>query len=162
MDHCPIMYQQPMQLEKFGKPFQFFNFMSELMDFMFTIDSIWSSFVPGNPILVLGKKIKHIKQALRELNKKFRNVSHNVNQARALLADTQDKINYAATEELLHQEQQQIQNINGALLTKEHFLLQKSRVKWLDKGDGNTGFFFNLYRFYSYENNFKYFHITLA
>lgn len=25
MDHCPIIFQEPMQLEKFGKPFQFFK-----------------------------------------------------------------------------------------------------------------------------------------
>lgn len=101
MDHYPILFQQPMQLEKFGKPFQFFNFMIDLPDFMLTVASIWSKFIPGDPILVLGKKIKLIKQALRDLNKATGNVNSKVALARALLADTHDKLKSGVTEDLL-------------------------------------------------------------
>lgn len=117
--------------------------MVDLPDFLCTVENAWSGYIPGNPILVLSRKIKLVKGALRELNKKSGNVISNVAAARVLLSETQDKLNLDPTEELLGLEQAQISSLNGALITEEHFLLQKSRVKWLDKGDGNNGFFFS-------------------
>lgn len=34
-------------------------------------------------------------------------------------------------------------NLRDALLQEEAFFKQKSRINWLEKGDGNNGFFFN-------------------
>ncbi|KAL8116912.1 hypothetical protein AgCh_023192 [Apium graveolens] len=68
-------------------------------------------------MVVLARKIKLVKQALKELNKSHGDLNDNVASARANLNDIQEKL--------------------------EHFLLQKSRVKWMDKGDGNNSFSFN-------------------
>lgn len=37
MDHCPLILTVPMELERYFKPFQFFNFMIDLNGFLETV-----------------------------------------------------------------------------------------------------------------------------
>ena len=44
---------------------------------------------------------------------------------------------------LMHEEKKAIHNLNCALEEEESLMKQKSRIRWLHLGDGNTSFFFN-------------------
>lgn len=78
MDHNPLMLNVPMILERFSKPFQFFNFMIELPDFMPLVEKAWTTRCFGDPLGVLCKKLKLVKSALVQLNKEHGNLHSNV------------------------------------------------------------------------------------
>lgn len=63
MDHNPLVFISRMDLQKFGKPFQFFNFMLDLPDFLTTVAASWHGVVTGNPLDSFCKKLKIVKQA---------------------------------------------------------------------------------------------------
>ncbi|XP_074336179.1 uncharacterized protein LOC141673345 [Apium graveolens] len=128
VDHNPLIFHVPMQLE--NNPFQIFNYMLDLPDFFPTLSNVWSSYIPGDPMLALGKKIKLVKQALRELNNKHNNAHSNVIQARVMLGDTQDKLKDHNTVDLFELEKLHIDKLNRTLLEEEHLMLQKFRANW--------------------------------
>ncbi|KAL8111933.1 hypothetical protein AgCh_019582 [Apium graveolens] len=143
MDHNPILFHEPMQIKKFGKPFQFFNYMLELPNFLSTVQSAWQVDLFGNPMFVLARKIKLTKNAFKELNKNHGDINDNVTSARASLRVVQDKLVLHKDCDLLAFEKSLSDKLAQCLLQQEHFLLQKARVKWMHKGDGNNSFFFN-------------------
>lgn len=64
--------------------------------------------------------------------------------ARVALSEVQDKLIFDCTNhDLIQLESQASRNLETALLEEEKLLLQKSRVKWLNVGDGNNRYFFN-------------------
>lgn len=144
MDHNPLILSVPMQLTRYSKPFQFYNFMIEIPGFLQTVLEAWNSTVLfGNPMAILCRKLKVVKEALVNMNKRHGNLQSNVKVARDALADIQDRLAVAPSDELRDNEASTIVKLNQALLQEESLLLQKSRVKWLSKGDGNNKFFHN-------------------
>lgn len=126
------------------KPFQFFNYMLAIEGFQEEVRKAWDDTCTGDPITILGKKMKATKLALVALNKKHGNLQSNVTEARGFL----DTIESALVEdhsnfELLQQENVAANHLESCLKTEEDLLHQKSRIKWLDQGDGNNKFFFN-------------------
>lgn len=142
MDHCPLLYVEPMCLDRFGKRFQFFNYILDISDFLDVVANAWNTTFTGDPMVIFWNKLKTVKGALRDLSRNHGNVHFNVLATRAQLDEIQERIKSNISAELLVEEKMLINKLNVALLEEEHVLLQKSRVKWLDKGDGNTGFIF--------------------
>ncbi|XP_074377805.1 uncharacterized protein LOC141719332 [Apium graveolens] len=105
-----------------SQAFQFFNHMLYLPDFPDVIAKVWSQPLYGEPMAILYRKLKLVRLAFSDLNRKHGNLHFSVNKARVELAVIQDRM---------------------ALLQEEKLRMQKSRVRWLDKGDGNNRFFFN-------------------
>ncbi|KAL8122620.1 hypothetical protein AgCh_010817 [Apium graveolens] len=141
MDHNALLFVEPMQLHRFGKPFQFFNFLIEVPGFFEVVDKAWSKPCTGNSYARFACKLKELKVLLRQFNKDHGNVSSNVSTARANLEEFQ--LNMLNTEDasLLSVENNLIRNLNLALAEEESLFLQKSRVKWMGLGDGNNSFF---------------------
>lgn len=75
MDHNPIVYVEPMQLQKFGKPFQFFSFMVDIPGFHDVIVRAWSLPCSDSPMGKFNAKLKQAKLLLRALNKEHGHVS---------------------------------------------------------------------------------------
>lgn len=92
---------------------------------------------------ILCRKLKAVKHALVDLNKAHGNVHSNVKLARVALTDFQNNMVAPTSTDMLATEADLIVKLNTALIEEESLLLQKSRVKWLAKGDGNNGFFYN-------------------
>ena len=145
MDHNPLFLSVPMTLQRSRKPFQFFNFMKDFPQFQSTVHSAWHS-QPwfGDPMMILQKKLKTVKQALIALNKTVGNAHSNVDTARALVAAAQICLaDDRSNQESLEEERLAVARLEQALNVEEQMLLQKSRTKWLSLGDGNNSFFFN-------------------
>ncbi|KAL8122725.1 hypothetical protein AgCh_010922 [Apium graveolens] len=142
MDHNALLYIEPMQLQRFGKPFQFFNFMIEVPGFYDVVAKAWSKPCTGNSYARFACKLKELKVLLRQFNKDHGNVSSNVLTARAILEEFQ--LNMLNTEDasLLFVENNLIKDLNLALAEEESLFFQKSRVKWMGIGDGNNSFFY--------------------
>ncbi|XP_074326901.1 uncharacterized protein LOC141664844 [Apium graveolens] len=141
MDHNPILYEKPMQLAKFGKPFQFFNFMIDVPGFIDLISRTWARGCNGNPITQFNFKLKNVKSDLRDFNKEHENLHNLVNFVRAQLNEVQEALISDNSPSLVQQELLLIEKLNTTIIQEEHLLLQKSRVKWMQKGDGNNSFF---------------------
>lgn len=85
MDHNPLDFEEPMQLERFGKPFQFFNFIIDIPGFLDTAAKGWALPCHGSPVAQFSAKLKHTKQLLKNLNKAHVNVHSAVQTARTNL-----------------------------------------------------------------------------
>lgn len=142
MDHCPLVVHTPMQLDKVHKPFQYFKFMSTLPSFYATVEKAWNTSWYGDPMAVLNRKLKDVKQALIQLNKDNGNVHSNVTQSKANLFLIQDRLRQDPhNPALLDQQKSLALALENHLLQEEVLDLQKSRVTWLAQGDGNNSFF---------------------
>ncbi|XP_074374175.1 uncharacterized protein LOC141714560 [Apium graveolens] len=112
-------------------------------------NGVWfNSFTKGN-VFVKPRGImdhnalllKETKRLLRQLNKDHGNVSSNVLNARANLEEVQLRMINNTDTALLNLEKDLINKLNATLVEEESFFLQKSRVKWMELGDGNNSFF---------------------
>ncbi|XP_074323205.1 uncharacterized protein LOC141660143 [Apium graveolens] len=142
MDHCPLVYDEPLCSRRFGKPFQFFNFMIDIPGFLDLVSRSWSLDCRGSPIHQFNLKLKHTKHALRELIKNHGMIQTNVQAFRTKLEEVYlALVSNPLDENLINTERSLINDLNVALSQEESVLLQKARVKWMGLGDGNNSFF---------------------
>ncbi|XP_074346531.1 uncharacterized protein LOC141685321 [Apium graveolens] len=146
MDHNALLFEEPMQLQKISKPFQFFNYMVDVPGFHATVDKSWSLICSGSCYAKFASKLKETKVLLRQLNRAHGNVSSNVLTARANLAHLQVTMLNNQDPSLLSLDKDLINVLNLALAEEESLYLQKSRVKWMGLGDGNNSFFHKKYK----------------
>ncbi|KAL8091848.1 uncharacterized protein LOC141690658 [Apium graveolens] len=143
MDHSPLLYSVPMQLQKIHKSFQFFNFMCEHENFHDVIRIAWNEPWYGDPMAILCRRLRNTKVSLIKLNKANENLHNKVHLARKNLVDIQERLSQTSSAQLLDLEQNACKTLESCLLQEEVLLQQKSRVKWLSLGDDNNSFFHN-------------------
>lgn len=118
--------------------------MKDIVGFVEAARKAWVTSWFGNPLGVLCKKLKMVKQELVKLNKANGNLHSNVASARHRLHSILDNPNDSPLDhQLLLNEREASKLLEGAILEEEALLLQKSRTKWLDLGEGNNSFFFS-------------------
>ncbi|XP_074342521.1 uncharacterized protein LOC141680108 [Apium graveolens] len=135
MDHKALLFEEPMQLQKISKPFQFFNYMVDVPGFHATVDKAWSLICSGSCYAKFASKLKETKVLLCQLNRAHGNVSSNVLTVRANLADLQVTMLNNEDPSLLSLEKDLINVLNLALAEEESLYLQKSRIKWMGLRD---------------------------
>ncbi|XP_074337166.1 uncharacterized protein LOC141674337 [Apium graveolens] len=144
MDHTPLLFHKPMQLEKICKPFQFFNFMRDIIGFQEAVMRGWAYTCSGDPMSILCRKLKEVKVELKTLNKQHGNLHRNVSIARTNLQEIQDAIDMDLLNSVLcKSESEAAKNLDKCIQEEENLLQQKARVDWLHLGDNNYKFFFN-------------------
>ncbi|KAL8108075.1 hypothetical protein AgCh_024496 [Apium graveolens] len=80
--------------------------MSDIEGFTNAVTQAWQTPWYGDPMGILRKKLKLVKQELIKLNKANGNVNHNVQRARQDLQPVQDALSFSPTNaHLLYQEQ---------------------------------------------------------
>lgn len=142
-DHCPISVSLGVTWENSSMPFQFFNHLIMLHNFLDEIRSAWHVNVIGNPWIVLTSKLRRVKDAMRKLNASKGNLHSAVLEARSNLLGFQSSLPLHPSSSQFQEEDRLIQILQKTLHLEEVFLKQKSRVNWLKNGDGNNRFFFN-------------------
>ncbi|XP_074351348.1 uncharacterized protein LOC141690450 [Apium graveolens] len=140
MDHNPLLFEKPMHFQKYGKPFQFFNFMIEIPGFLDLVAYAWSMHCVGSHVAQFNARLKHTKLLLRKFNREHGNIQSNVQIAHANLEVFQASMGSTVDNINLIKERDLISNLNLALAQEESLLLQKARVKWLHLGDNNNSF----------------------
>lgn len=142
MDHCPMILKVHVELEKFSKPFQYFNHMSKIEGFHNVVTKAWSSSWFGDLMGILCRKSKLVKKELITLNKLHGNVHTNVQNARLNLKAIQDQLGLTPTVLILVKVEHEASRILEATLAEQKkLLLPKSRVKWFKQGYGNNSIF---------------------
>lgn len=143
-DHCPAILYTGLKMSHIPKPFQFFNYIIELDNFIKVVKKAWDTPCDGPPLQILSDKLKCVKKALIDLNKTVGNLTTNVQSSRQLLYDVQNAlVDNPRNYELLSLQRKYTDDLWKALLHEENLLKQKSRVLWLKEGDRNSSFLHN-------------------
>jgi len=143
-DHNPLIFQMPINVKRYSKPFQVFNYMFQLPSFLEVVEEAWNAPSRGSPMAVLSAKIKATRKALASLNKSKGDLHANVSMARNELHSIQHLLGANPRDQaLLLREAQAITHLTSTLREEELLLRQKSRIRWMQSGDGNNKFFFN-------------------
>ncbi|XP_017228656.1 uncharacterized protein LOC108203954 [Daucus carota subsp. sativus] len=140
-DHSPALTSLGIATKKLIKPFQVFQHVLEHKDFLSTVQNAWNVDVHGDPWFVLTSKIRRVKLALKNLNSSCGDLHAAVIQARASLSHFQENLPERPAFDLFAAEGVLCSNLHNALAVEETFLKQKSRINWLNLGDGNNEFF---------------------
>ena len=97
----------------------------------------------GNPMVILQRKLKRMKQSLKDINKAFyADISTKVKAKRVELAGIQGTLLVNPDRnDLVQLERKLTHELYELMVAEESFFKQKSRIQWLKKGDSNTSFF---------------------
>lgn len=140
-DHNPAVTFLGVDIPKLFKPFQVYQHIIQHADFLPAVANAWNSPVRGDPWFILSSKLKRVKHALKQLNLSNGNLHEAVNAARNALLLFQDNLSINPSADAIQIEERLCSELQKALSAEEVFLRQKSRVQWLDLGDGNNSFF---------------------
>jgi hypothetical protein len=99
----------------------------------------------GTPMFIPCKKLKHVKIALRDFNKKFlTKILDRVYIAKKAMKDAQSMMQQNPLNLDIHKiESIFVKECVRLSQVEESFLRQNSQVQWLNLGDRNSSFFFH-------------------
>ncbi|XP_020266409.1 uncharacterized protein LOC109841898 [Asparagus officinalis] len=145
-DHYPALisiYEDNVQGKK---SFKFFKMWTKHPSFLPTVYSIWQTSVPGHLMYSVCAKLKLLKSALKELNKKhYHNISEQVMRAKnALEAIQRDLQQDPLNPIFIKQERDSLVSFNKLADCELSFYKQKSRIAWNIHGDRCTKLFHSI------------------
>ncbi|XP_062100722.1 uncharacterized protein LOC133806643 [Humulus lupulus] len=142
-DHCFCLIKS-LKMGSLGiKPFRFFNFWTTQKGFKEVVRENWNKPLVTRGLLGVTRKLLRLKHVLRLFNRReFGDVEQRYHQAKGdyQLALTRAQ---AAPSDLVAQEAEK----SAALLYQENaeryrsYLIQRSKITWLQKGDDNNAYF---------------------
>ncbi|GKA68714.1 RNA-directed DNA polymerase, eukaryota, reverse transcriptase zinc-binding domain protein [Tanacetum coccineum] len=140
--HSPAVLKIPSHVTSKPKPFKFYNFLARKAKFLETILSVWISQVNGYSMFQVVQKMRMLKKPLLKLLHDQGNLHDCVNLLRVKLDGVQIAIDKDPHNEFLRDEEAMyLTAFNEAKTDEEQFLIQKSKVEWLEVGDSNFAYF---------------------
>lgn len=141
-DHSPscIVFGDRVQTKKH---FMVSNFLLHHPEFLPRVAIQWQSmFFPGSAMFSLSNKLKLLKNELRDINREYySDLENRVSEAHSTLIECQNLLLAHPSHLLANREKESHKIWHTLALAEERFLQQRSRVKWLESGDGNTAYF---------------------
>ncbi|XP_035545915.1 uncharacterized protein LOC118348412 [Juglans regia] len=137
-DLCPMLVSLLRERICGARPFCFQRMWGSHEYFLLVVKECWSQSVKGCPMVQVSKKVKLLKKALQKWNVEvFGRVEVRIKEIEKCLLELEQEVNVDYLEEreaaLLLCKQDHLQ-----WLQREEILgCQKSRIKWLSKGDSN-------------------------
>ena len=106
----------------------------------------WQTPIAGNSMVSLHKKLKRLKQVLRDFNKaQFAGLPEKVKEKRNELEVVQiSNLSNKSSVEMLDKERVLSKELHEMMIQEESFYRQKSRIQWLNERDLNTRFFHSM------------------
>lgn len=132
--------------KKKRRPFKFSNVISKMPEFKSLLKDQWkdykSLFHSTSAMFRLTKRLKALKQPLRTLSKaKLGDLSKRAREAYQVLCIKKKKALENPTIEAIREEIEAYAKWPKLAGLEEGFLKQRSKIHWLDVGDGNNKFF---------------------
>ncbi|CAL9222663.1 unnamed protein product, partial [Arabidopsis halleri] len=142
-DHAPCIIQIENQPARSKKCFKYFSFLSSHPTFLACIASAWEEQVAvGSCMFSLGENLKVAKGCCRRLNRQgFGNIQQKTADALSRLQELQVELLFNPSHSLFREEHVARKKWDFFAAALETFYRQKSRIRWLEKGDANTRFF---------------------
>lgn len=142
-DHSPILVQTSNAIERRKVPFKFYSFFTTHPDYSSLVEAAWNLPNPhGSSMFLLCQKLKAVKVRCKALNRNsFSNIQARTAQAHDLLVNIQHQLLTNPSPSLFADENEVRRQWSFLSSAEESFLKQKSRIRWCDEGDSNTGFF---------------------
>ncbi|XP_020253587.1 uncharacterized protein LOC109830664 [Asparagus officinalis] len=136
-DHSPALLTVGDDDFQGKKPFKFYKMWTKHIEYLPLIRSIWQQDVQGYYMYKLSFKLKMLKPALKELNRRhFMNISEQVLRAKQELSDIQNRINTDLfNSHLISKEKDCLKKYTTLLQCEESFYRQKASIKWAIQGD---------------------------
>ncbi|XP_020271779.1 uncharacterized protein LOC109846949 [Asparagus officinalis] len=128
-DHSPALVSLFQECSKGKKPFRFFKMWSKHDSYIPTISAIWQTKVEGYKMFVVCKRLKLMRGALKELNKKhYYNIGEQVLRAKKALEEVQGSLQInPLNPDYIMKERECIANYNKLLDCELSFQQQKPR-----------------------------------
>ncbi|GAA0168908.1 reverse transcriptase [Lithospermum erythrorhizon] len=146
-DHAPMLVYSNKPKDGPKGSFKFQKMWFHHPEFIKLVEDNWLLPLVGDPLFVLGMKLKRLKGVLREWNKEtFGNVFTMVERAEEEVQECEADYEQSPTPEHREALQRTKANHLKCLAIEEDFLSQQSGIKWLAEGDKNTGFYHNYIR----------------
>ncbi|XP_074288009.1 uncharacterized protein LOC141613166 [Silene latifolia] len=142
-DHSPCVLQAFDDKDKKRRSFKYYNMWSQAENFKLCVQANWKGNWFGTKMYILTRQLKNLKCHLRKLNKEnFADIENNFYRAQMHLEDIQDRLRRDPQNFQLIEMERDASNSVRFLATASHdFLVQKSKVTWMEKGDSNTKYF---------------------
>ena len=130
-DHCPAFIQLERENYSPPKPFKFFNYWVRHPEFKDTIENSWKQHVTGNLMVILQRKLKCMKQSLKDFNKAFyADISTKVKVKRDELAGIQGTLLVNLDRnDLVQLERKLTHELYELMVAEESFFKQKSHIQ---------------------------------
>ncbi|XP_059671037.1 uncharacterized protein LOC132316579 [Cornus florida] len=127
------------------KPFKFLKIWCDQREVDTVVAETWEVTGSGNPLHMLQKKLRAVKEAVKDWNKQRGTVSEQIQVARDNFLKIQmEMLSDTMNEDYILKEREACGNLQHVLALEEIVWAQKSRSKWLKEGDKCTTFFHNL------------------
>ncbi|KAL1198665.1 putative ribonuclease H protein [Cardamine amara subsp. amara] len=141
-DHCPATIVLG-EGNKSKRPFMISHFLLQHEEFLPRVAHHWQHLnMAGSSMFVLSRKLKSLKGILRDLNREhFSGLETRVQEAHATLLECQNALLINPSTQLAEQEKVAHRAWLKLAGAEENFLMQRSRVQWIQSGDCNSSFF---------------------
>ena len=142
--HCRVHLKK--EERKKRKPFKFTNAIAGMPEFEELLVDQWryreKLFHSTSAMFMLTKWLKDLKQPLRFLSKlKLGDLPRKTKEAYQVLCAKQQETLDNPSQDKIHEELQAYEKWKGIADLEEDFLKQRSKMHWLDVGDGNNKYF---------------------
>ena len=145
-DHLRCRIHLKIEESRKRKPFKFTNAIAKMSEFNAIMENQWKDYealyISTSAMFMLTKRLKALKQPLRELCKsKLGDLSKRTREAYQVLCFRQKETMENPSVENIRAEGVAMNRWQRLADLEEEFLKQRSKVHWLDVGDGNNHFF---------------------
>ncbi|XP_074315526.1 uncharacterized protein LOC141651724 [Silene latifolia] len=142
-DHTPCIIQRLSAMGQRKGSFKYFNMWSTTEHFLPCVTQAWGHRITGTPMFKFVRKLKLLKQPLKQLNRElFADVENNTMRAWKHLESIQSQIRSDPTNpDLIGIEIKAAKEYQELQKACDSFLLQKSKATWIHEGDNNSKVF---------------------
>lgn len=141
-DHALLCVSRKDPIIKNNKNFRFSNCLIEMEGYNDMVKASWSRPTRGSPMVRLWNKLKRLQQDMRRFSKPLSNLKQNLIKAREDLQFAQENLRNnnmnGDSIDRVRQLTEEVINLNDL---EEKMLMQRAKVDWIRKGDGNNSFF---------------------
>ncbi|CAN1773889.1 LINE-1 retrotransposable element ORF2 protein [Linum perenne] len=143
-DHCALFINSDRVSYSQPKSFKFFSCWIKNNEYKEIVSRVWNSSIQGSDFYVIFEKLRRLKFALKDLNKRcYSDIQMRVREKEKELLGIKEKLfsRPSAADmgalRLCNMEYEQLR------ADEESIMRQKAKVHWIKLGDQNTAFFFN-------------------